>query len=303
MREYVRLSLEFHLFFGRIMKEHAFFLITGFPASEKKLRQQAEWFYKEFEDALRCAVKLSSNRAAKAVLQSGEIVTEFTLRAEQQTERLAGVAIDTELTRTEQDFCPGSLPGPDRADIQEVRRLNRRILKLLNGLIEFKEQLLRKVRDCELYTANYPLLIEHILREAKLYRSIMMELERKGRIPAGHLREMESFWNQIMMEHALFIRGLLDPTECGLIDAADGFAKDYCRLLEEAKKQDMRTMDSSCRKAFMLTEKYQKFKTEGTKGILDCQVRSIILPLLADHVLREANHYLRILENAKKGRD
>ena len=26
-----------------------------------------------------------------------------------------------------------------------------------------------------------------------------------------------------------------------------------------------------------------------------CQIRSVILPLLADHVLREANHYLRLL--------
>ena len=44
-----------------------------------------------------------------------------------------------------------------------------------------------------------------------------------------------------------------------------------------------------------LTEEYQKFKTAGTEGILGCKIRSIILPLLADHLLREANHYLRLL--------
>ena len=32
-------------------------------------------------------------------------------------------------------------------------------------------------------------------------------------------------------------------------------------------------------------------------GINDCKIKSLILPLLADHVLREANHYLRILKN------
>ena len=35
-----------------------------------------------------------------------------------------------------------------------------------------------------------------------------------------------------MMEHALFIRGLLDPGEDALITTADGFAADYRRLLE-----------------------------------------------------------------------
>ena len=51
------------------------------------------------------------------------------------------------------------------------------------------------------------------------------------------------------------------------------------------------------------TKQYQEFKTAGTEGITGCEIRSIILPLLADHVIREANHYLRILEYAQKGRD
>ena len=33
----------------------------------------------------------------------------------------------------------------------------------------------------------------------------------------------------------------------------------------------------------------------GVEGIEACKIRSLILPLLADHVLREANHYLRLL--------
>ena len=35
MREYVTTSLETHLFFGRIMKEHALFLQAGFPGGDR----------------------------------------------------------------------------------------------------------------------------------------------------------------------------------------------------------------------------------------------------------------------------
>ena len=49
------------------------------------------------------------------------------------------------------------------------------------------------------------------------------------------------------------------------------------------------------KKTLETTERYQNFKTAGTQGITGCQIRSVILPLLADHVLREANHYLRLL--------
>ena len=50
------------------------------------------------------------------------------------------------------------------------------------------------------------------------------------------------------------------------------------------------------RKTLETTEQYTDFKTAGTEGITGCNIRSVILPLLADHVLREANHYLRILK-------
>jgi len=301
MKEYVTLSLETHLFFGRIMKEHALFLLAGFPAGETEMRKRADWFRKEFEDGLRKAVQLSDGIVGEAVLESGEIVTEFTHKAEQQTERLTGVPIDSRITEAEQKLRCGCQFMPDRALVQNVRMLNRRMLSLLNGLIEFKERILREVKECRLYTTNYPLLIEHILREARLYRQVVFELEQRGRISPKDMRETERFWNQIMMEHAQFIQGLLDPTECELIETAEEFAKDYCRLLKEAKEQDARAMDEMRGKSIITTEAYQQFKTAGTEGIVGCRIRSVILPLLADHVLREANHYLRILEGGKKG--
>lgn len=51
-----------------------------------------------------------------------------------------------------------------------------------------------------------------------MYRQTISEIERRGRISMPDLRNLEIFWNQIMMEHAEFIRGLLDPTECELIE-------------------------------------------------------------------------------------
>ncbi|HOA85540.1 MAG TPA: DUF2935 domain-containing protein, partial [Bacillota bacterium] len=43
------------------------------------------------------------------------------------------------------------------------------------------------------------------------------------------------------------------------------------------------------------TERLRDFKAAGTQGLLECRIQSIIIPLLGDHVLREANHYLCIM--------
>lgn len=302
MKDYVILSLETHLFFGRIMKEHALFLMAGFPAKEIEFIQRADWFRENFEDGLRKAVILADGVVSESVLCSGEVVTEFTQKAELQTENLTGISIDRKITEAETHLRAGNCVAIDRNMASRIRTLNRQMLKSLNGLISLKEAILGEMTRCRLFTTNYPLLIEHILREAKLYRQMISELERRGRISVPDVRNAEIFWNQIMMEHAQFIRGLLDPTECDLIQTADAFAEDYCRLLDEAREQDRKAMNLTLTaRTLQTTKQYQQFKTAGTEGITGCSIRSVILPLLADHVLREANHYLRILECTQEG--
>ena len=189
MRNYVISSLELHLFFCRIMKEHAFFLLAGFPEKETNFRNKAEWLREQFENALNRTVELANGMVGEEVLESGEIVTEFTENAEKQTKRLTGIPIDIEITRAEWNLQAGNRI-PSRETVQNVRRLNQRIRWLLNELIMFKEKILREVASCNLYTTNYPLLIEHILREAKLYRQTLTEIERNGSVSSKDFRSI-----------------------------------------------------------------------------------------------------------------
>lgn len=291
---YVVRSLELHLFFGRIMKEHALFLKAGFTPADGSFSNKAEFYQKEFEKLLSQAVALSNGIVGRAVLDSGEVVTDFTLLAEKQTETFTGIPIDKEITVREQNLSGGCRPNTDGSKLGcSVRRLNQRAIQLLNGLISFKEQILNRVLHCTMFTMNNPLLIEHILREARLYRKYVMTLERMGCLTDQSMQEIECFWNQIMMEHAQFIRGLLDPTETDLIRSADGFALAYSELLKTCRSAHNQTLTTA---SLEETVKFRDFKSAGTQGIEQCGIRSVILPLLADHVLREANHYIRLLK-------
>lgn len=291
---YVVKSLELHLFFGRIMKEHAFFLQAGFTPAAAAFSEKAAFFQKEFEALLRDTVTLAGGIVGKEVIGSGEIVTEFTAWAEKQTECFTGIPIDKEITSRTLCLKPGGFRR-DLAQMQgKVRRLNRTALKLLGGLIDFKENVLKCVLKCELFTLNYPLLIEHILREAKLYRKYVEILERDGDLSECSMKENECFWNQIMMEHAQFIRGLLDPCETELFCTADNFAKEYGRLLDKSRSAAQNAQPGE---SLAQTVRFRDFKTTAAQGIQQCKIRSIILPLLADHVLREANHYIRLLRH------
>jgi hypothetical protein len=150
-----------------------------------------------------------------------------------------------------------------------------------------------------MFTVNYPLLIDHILREAKLYRLLTQRLNGKEDIDIEQEAiEQEMFWNRIMAEHSLFIRGLLDPTENDLIAAANNFGNEFNELYAESKA----AMDQTVPVAKVTSDSMNavvdisEFNAAGTQGILDCKVKSIIIPLLGDHVLRESNHFLRLLK-------
>lgn len=291
---YVIRSLELHLFFARIMKEHSLFLRAGFTPANTDFAEKAEHFKEEFEKLLCQAVELSNGIISPEVIRSCELVTEFTALAEKKTECLTGIKINSEVTeKTASLNAANRRSGIISARFRQVQALNREAIKLVENLIDFKEEILKKVLSCNMFTANYPLLIEHIIREAKLYCRYIKILEKDGDLNYRSMKDTESFWNRIMMEHAMFIRGLLDPCETELFCSADEFAKDYAALLENCRCAHDKTMHSE---SLEKTLKFRDFKAAGTQGISQCEIRSIILPLLADHVLREANHYIRLLQ-------
>ena len=299
-QRYAILSLELHLFFSRIMKEHSLFLEAGFTPKDSRLASEAEHYKNEFEKLLAYTVSASNGVIRANVLNSGEIITDFTLGTELKTQKLTGIEINQNITNTESMLRSGRNPQVSSNLVNYVNQLNANAKILLSGLIDFKNRILNGVLSCNLFTVNYPLLIEHIIREAKLYLSLVNDIENRVDIDAKDNRETELFWEQIMMEHALFIRGLLDPSEDTLIDTADEFADEFKNLIKEAQGMTDATINSVTNETLNQTIKLKDFKQAGVQGIASCKIRSIILPLLADHVLREANHYIRLLETYKE---
>lgn len=297
--EFIKQSLGLHLFFARIMKEHSFFLEVGFTSKDSGFIQQADAFRREFDGILGETISLSNSVVNPEILQSGEVITPFTLNAEMATIYFTGVRIPTQLTQAEARLAGSDIITANPVLERHVSVLNQRAINATAALIQFKKNILSNVLYCKMFTFNYPLLILHITREAELYLLQLRRLQRREEIDlAKEAYELQFFWNRQMAEHAKFIRGLLDPTENDLINQANDFGNEFDQLTAEAKA----AMDATSQMAkvtdesLKATEDFRNFKAQGTQAILECKVKSIIIPLLGDHVLREANHYLRLLK-------
>lgn len=299
---FVRQSLELNLFFMRIAKEHSIFLEAGFTARDHMFTERAEMLKNMFSQLLIETIRMSEGLISPEVANSGELVTDLTAESERETQFYTNIRIDPNITRMEAAL---SASIPKRITMETVRMvedLNNRAIKAAEQIAMFKSRVLRDMLSCRMFTTNYPLLIDHILREAKFYLRMLNVLQRREELDiAREAAYQETFWNRIMAEHSKFIRGLLDPTEGQLFDTANDFGKRFDELTEEAKNlvNNMGILPELTEKTIRSTVAIRDFKRQGTQGLIQCKIKSIAFPLLGDHVVREANHYIRILRNFK----
>ncbi len=297
--EYIIYSLEYNLFFARLMKEHLIFMESGFSVKDSDYILEAHTLKTNYENFLLHILYLINDYTNSKILISNELVTPYTLAVENITQFYTGICINTEITRMEMNLIKNNLSNcyPDKS--KEIQNINSYALNLVEKTINFKTRVISNVLNCKLFNRNYPTLLNHVIEEAEFYYKILTALENYADLPIkNELIKKEVFWNHIMEEHALFIRGLLDPSEKKLFNIADNIAKEFEKLTEKAKKFLDNNLISKeiTEQSQKATKNIIKFKKSGTEGLIKCEIKSIILPLLADHTLREAYHYLRILE-------
>lgn len=273
-----------------------FFIENSLTPIEAEKIEDADVLKRSMEELLAESVALAQGAVSKVVLQSGEIVTDYTLLAEKTTSELTGATIDTNITKSELKLVNN--PDFDYTEYleEQIWNLNYRTLSLLEEIIAFKKNIYNLVLECKIASTMYPHMIEHIIHEAELYEEILKSLKHKE-LPEHTLCQELDFWNEIMKEHAEFINGLLDPTEKKLKVTAEDFARIFERLVKDCMRCHKKDI---VRRSLRATEEISEFKGAATEGLLECEIESIIPPLLADHVYREANHYLRLLESLVK---
>ncbi|MFC4809815.1 DUF2935 domain-containing protein [Paenibacillus sp. GCM10023250] len=192
------------------------------------------------------------------------------------------------------------------ADPQQIRAFNAEVHNAVSHIWVFKRKVLGLILTCQLPGANnFPLLVDHVSREANYFRNRLAELN-NGRLeplPDAIIDE-NVFFLKIMADHAKFIGHLLDPSERKLVDQAREFSHDFDQLLWQA--QDLSSMRPQSQTKPLLSQfldqnrvsvaSLRDFKKTARDLIEACRIKSIIHPLLADHVYREAVHFLAIID-------
>ena len=145
---------------------------------DKELKKVAREFQKTFSDILEEILMLADGNVSSNLLSSGEIVTKDTLSAENKTSMLTGGNINTNITLKELNLRSGNINVTEEL-LNRIYNINMQTLPAIESLIHFKNDILNRVLSCEMYTTNYPLLITHIMNEAKMYYDLLSKVEKR----------------------------------------------------------------------------------------------------------------------------
>ncbi|MED3553662.1 DUF2935 domain-containing protein [Cytobacillus praedii] len=194
----------------------------------------------------------------------------------------------------------------NQTDPQQIKRFNSEVQQAATGIFAFKRKILGLILTCKLPGANnFPLLVDHTSREANYFRKRLIELnEGKLKPLADAIIKENVFFLRIMADHAKFIGHLLDPSERKLVDMARNFSNDFDQLVFQAR--DLESMKPQSQTVPLLDQfldenrvsvvSLRDFKKTARDLIEECKIKSIIHPLLADHVFREAERFLEIID-------
>ncbi|WP_124068302.1 DUF2935 domain-containing protein [Clostridium sp. E02] len=287
---YIQCSLQYHLFWIRIMKEHAIFIEATMPPPGKQYGEQANSFKQQYDQLYNSAIRLSNGVLPTSVLQSGQYYTQYTEEAERLAEEDTGISINRNLTVMSYDIEPCVLGfTASHGKEQEVFQLNQNLLTLTSAFVKFQSDLLNMRVSCQLFTMMFTADLLHILLEAKRYLEILNRLQSRE---STLISEYKSFWTENMAGHAKVMRGEFDPTETQYINRANYFANLFDSLAKEEENPDTYPAD---RELLSETISISDFKSDSTEGIISCKIQTIMLALYTDHLLREANHFIYLM--------
>lgn len=191
-------------------------------------------------------------------------------------------------------------------DPEQIRRFNIEIYSAVSHIWAFKRKVLGLIIQCKLPGGNnFPLLVDHTSREANYFRNRLQELNTGTLEPVPDaIIDENIFFLRIMADHAKFIGHLLDPSERQLVEQARNFSHDFDTLLYQAidlsgmrpQSQTEPLLDQFLDQNRVSVVALRDFKKTARDLIEACRIKSIIHPLLADHVFREAERFLAIID-------
>lgn len=290
-------SLVNHLYFAGTIRSFCSTIgLTFFKNNQEYIDKAISLGYRA-TDIINKAIFYMDKELANIVLESNVYITPYTKELDLLTEKLFDINLfisidkDTNILKTR-----GNVEYNDDT-MKKIDDLNKESLVLINDFKEFCNLIKTKLDANELFSYLYPDFFNYMYDEISVYGRDIERIMSKKDYTKFYLSEFTYYFNELLRESALYIRGFLDTKEGDIFDMASYYINAFSNLtLKYLKNKD----DDLSIETERLVTNYQKFISSIIEDLLKSKIFFITPGITLDNFLTNVNVYLFILKYTRE---
>ena len=297
-KEIFQESLVNHLYFASSIRSFCISIgLTFFKNNQDYIDRAIKLGYRA-TDIINETISLMDKEIADEVIKNDVYITPYSKDVALLTEKLFGIDLMIAIDKDKEILKTRGLVNYDNNIMKKVDELNNKALILINDFKSFCNEIKGKIDNQELFSYLYPDFFKYMYDEISVYGRDIERILSKKDYTDFYLGEFSYYFNELLRESALYIRGFLDTKEQNVFDMASFYVNAFANLTEKyLKNKDFNTNLSL--ETEKLVENYKDFVSNNIEKLLKAEIYFITPPVTLDNFLTNINVYLFILKYAR----
>ncbi len=292
-KEFFLQSLVSNLYYLWTLREYSARIQVSFPPIYENYITRSNELASSAEQLSKRIAEYAYLGLPENVIESGIVLTPYTLDLELLTEKLFGIDIDTSITEKEKNIIVGDI-NPTKEQVLDMENINQEALILANKFIEFANDIYEKIKNQEIFAFYYNSINLYLIEEAKLYVSSLERLKEKATVNPSYVIDNQYFGTQGMQAIATYIRGEIDPIHKDVFDEANNFVIEYRNILSEYENMTLtpENQKNMSLNSLELAERLKGFVERCIERLLKKEIYFISAPITKDNALTAINFFI-----------
>lgn len=288
--ELIQYSLELNLYLSRTMMEHCIFIKAAINNKEHNYTKVIEEQIKYFQKALKGLVGFSNGKIRKEFIDSKQLVTDYTMVAEENSLKCFNDTIDSTITEATKNLSSG-VPNINKENLEIVNDINQKMYNKLLYIIKTLNELNIDIKKENIVVnIHYP-FFKHVIEETEILLKALERLINKVALDPSYVYISQYNHTSMMKDHSALIDELINNIAYDHTTELKSFTSLY--------KKDLKEFNNDIT-PYAIEKNNETFQ-KNTYEILNVNELLIneaikdkitVSPLLMDHLLRETNHFL-----------
>lgn len=300
--EIVMESINLNLYFLRSIREFCANIELSFLSNNQIYIDKAKEIALRCEEIGRELMKISNNKLSEKALEYQILITPYTLRCEELTEKLFDIKLATDITKIESNLKPGTVTNVTKELVNTIEDINNRSKVIVKDFTDLCNDINKKLVTNNLFSYSYPTMYEFMAYQASIFDIELDRLINKDKVDPLFAINYEFLGSNSMKTIALFINKLVNLKNKEIMEKSMEFANIFDEM---SKLYSTVSLNPNSQKE--LTERQIKnvtdfkiFTEKCIKELFETDVYFIVEAIFLDNMLTKINYYLYILSINKE---